>query len=489
MPDTWEQLNAEIAAAMGMAPESLPRRYTSDWYALISALQSSHPDLARRVQEALISQAAPEPLPTQVEIQAEKRRASILRRLAQFALKPHPMIPNKTKTNRGAILLAIVLGFTALWALFAHHHQAPVTGALSPSPQAQAPSSTPPQRPPSPSKQQGGQAGAPPQAPSQSQQGTSLQSVLPTLTPPLPPGMSPGPGTGPATSPPPLASGETAQGGGAPSSHVVSPAADKGSLAAQIVMPKSQEASLSIVSPAAPQTSQAGEAPGGTLPQGQPQQPSAQGGGVQIVAPQAPPSQGQQGAQPQEGQASQAPALPSFKVGDQFTVKMLTPLAVSPAWQAIPAVAQAVDGPIAGWRVVGTASMGQDGSIQIAWTQALAPDGKTTLQLRGIAYDPKEGKPGVPNAQTQVMAPQMARTVLASTLQAVNQYVQAQLQAQQTVVSGLTATITSQVPPFWQILAQQLAVGFQPPNTQSPGTIVVARIPEGTPVVVFITGA
>jgi hypothetical protein len=479
-----------------MSPEALPRRYTHEWYALISALQSSHPDLARRVQDALIAETAPEPLPTEAEIESERRRTSILRGLARFAFKPHPMMPRRTKTNRGAVLLAVVIGVFALWAMFSlHHRQAPVTGALSPSQQAQAPSSTQAPRTESPAPQgQRGSSGTPPQAsPRTAQQGPSPQSLLPPLTPPLPSTPPSGPGSGTATPPPSLSEGTTAGGGTSPA-PVVSPAAEKGPLTAQIIAPKSQEASLSIASPGASQQGQGGGAPGGgAVPQGQAPQPATQAAGVQIVAPQAPPSQGQQGTQPQqEGQASQqgasqAPSLPSFKVGDQFTVKMLTPLAVSPAWQAIPAVAQAVDGPIAGWRVIGTASMGQDGSIQIAWTQALAPDGKTTLQLHGIAYDPKEGKPGVPNAQTQVMAPQVARTVLASTLQAVNQYVQAQLQAQQTVVSGLTATITSQVPPFWQILAQQLATGFQPPQTQSPGTIVVARIPEGTQVVVFIT--
>lgn len=204
------------------------------------------------------------------------------------------------------------------------------------------------------------------------------------------------------------------------------------------------------------------------------------------MSPQAAPGAGGPAAPPQG--APPRSDVPSFQVGDQFTVTMLTPLAVSPAWQAIPAVAQAVDGPLSGWRVLGTASMGQDGSIQIAWKKAVSPDGRTSVDISGVAYDPQEGKPGVPHAQTQVMAPQAARTALSGTLQAIAQYVQDQIQAQQVQVVGSLATISSQVPPFWQVLAQQLATGFQPAPVQTGGTVMVARIPAGTPIVVFITG-
>ena len=139
--------------------------------------------------------------------------------------------------------------------------------------------------------------------------------------------------------------------------------------------------------------------------------------------------------------------------------------------------------------MLGSASLGQDGSIQVTWTQALAPDGKTTVALHGIAYDPQEGKPGIPHAQTQIMAPQTARTALSGTLGAVSQYVQDEIQQQQIQVVGLTGVLTTQVPPFWQIAAQQLATGFQPAPVQTGGTIVVARVPAGTPVVVMITAA
>jgi hypothetical protein len=117
----------------------------------------------------------------------------------------------------------------------------------------------------------------------------------------------------------------------------------------------------------------------------------------------------------------------------------------------------------------------------------VSPDGKVAIKLHGVAYDPTVGKPGVPGARTSVMAPQAARTVLSGALAAAGQYVQDQLQAEQTQVLGLTATLTSQVPPFWQVLAQQLATGFQPGPVQTGGTVTVARLPAGAPVVIFIT--
>jgi len=85
------------------------------------------------------------------------------------------------------------------------------------------------------------------------------------------------------------------------------------------------------------------------------------------------------------------------------------------------------------------------------------------------------------------MAPNSAKTVLSGTLGAVSSYVQDQINAQQVQVLGSVASITSQVPPFWQILAQQLATGFQPAPVQTGGMIVVSRIPAGTSITVFIT--
>ena len=185
--------------------------------------------------------------------------------------------------------------------------------------------------------------------------------------------------------------------------------------------------------------------------------------------------------------ASLAGTSVRLQIGDQFTVTLTTPLAVSTAWQAIPALAVARDGPLEGWKLIGEASLAQDGTPQISWAQALSPDGKVTMPLHGVAFNPKNGVPGVAGAGSIPMAPQAARTVLAGTLAAVGQYVNAPLAAQQVQVSGITATVTTQVPPFWQFAASQLATGFQPAPVQTGGIVLVSQLPAGLPITVFIT--
>ncbi len=238
-------------------------------------------------------------------------------------------------------------------------------------------------------------------------------------------------------------------------------------------------AKAAVIGPEQPQAAAGAPGQGG----------AAQPGGAALAAPQAQQA-GTAGAQapPSPPQPSQA-ASPHLQVGDQFTVVLSTPVAISTGWQAIPAVAVATTGPLKDWKLVGQASLAQDGTPQIAWTQALSPDGKTTLEIHGVAYNPANGVPGVPGVKSRVMTPQAARTVLSGALAAVGQYVNAQLEAQQTQVSGITATITSQVPPFWQFVASQLATGFQPGPVQTGGTVLVSELPKGLPITVFITQA
>ena len=188
-----------------------------------------------------------------------------------------------------------------------------------------------------------------------------------------------------------------------------------------------------------------------------------------------------------QGTGGQEATSVHLEIGQQFTVTLAAPVAVSNGWQPIPAVAEARDGPLAGWKIIGQPSMAQDGTTQISWTQALGPDGKTTMPIHGVAYNPKNGVPGVVGVKSVPMTPQAARTVLSGTLAAVGQYVNAQLLAQQVQVSGITATLTTQVPPFWQFAASQLATGFQPAPVQTGGIVLVSQMPAGLPITVFIT--
>ena len=243
----------------------------------------------------------------------------------------------------------------------------------------------------------------------------------------------------------------------------------------RIVAPPAQEAHLVVVAP-----SDGAEA----------STASATASHVTIVAPPAPTSGASPSSPPPGAPIAGAPAAarpPHLDVGDQFSVALNAPLAISTAWQAVPAVATAKDGPLTGWRLIGQAQLASSGTPQITWTRALSPDGTQTLPLQAVAYNAQTGVPEVPGSKAVPMSPQAARTVLSGTLAAVGQYVNAQLSAEQTEVVGLTATLTSQVPPFWQFVASQLATGFQPAPVQTGGIIMVSEIPAGTSMTVFVT--
>ena len=464
--NTWGEIRQQIADAVGTTPDKLPRHDTTEWFSLIGDLQASHPELAQRARETLVDAVAPEPLPTQAEITSERRRAGMLARLYAWAQRRDPTQPHRTRTNRKVVLLALGLALMAVMAVFRLHPPTSQQRAAYAPPQHTVPGA---QQPTPPTPSQGAASPSTPQTSHGAPSGTGTSPLPNVGEPPLPPGFSQPSSRGQAGT----AGSQGAQGG---ATVLTGQPASSGGL--QIVAPQAQTAGLAVVPGTA--AAETGGTPAGT----------ATGSGLQIVTAQAQPQGASQSGN--GGAAVGAPPTgqgtgPSFHVGDQFTVKMLTPLAVSPAWQAIPAVAEGIDGPLSGWRVLGSASLGQDGSIQISWTQALAPDGKTTATLHGVAFDPKEGKPGIPHAQTQVMAPQAAKTALSGTLGAISQYVQDEIQAQQVQVVGSLATVSSQVPPFWQVLAQQLSTGFQPAPVQTGGTIVVSRVSAGTPVVVFIT--
>ena len=448
---SWDQLAPEIAQALGQRPEDVPRPGTQEFHQMLGLLLEAQPQLAARVQAWLVQST--EPVSSQAEIASEARKADARQRLLSLFTRPDHTQPTRRRINKAAILATALAVMGVLW-LVGRLHQTPTplphathppTHVAASAPQQ--PSSLPPQQPPvpTPARTTPPATGAP--APTSG-------AAAPLPTPPLPlplPGIASVPG----------GSAVVAQQAAADAPQVVVGAADQ-----------SQKTSTTVVTSVAASSGQSGAA-GGTIVVSR---------SAQATGPAAP----AQGTPPQ---GASTPPAPHFQVGDQFTVRLLTPIAVSPAWQALPAVAQAEGGPISGWQVVGAASQGQDGSLQIAWTQAMSPDRQTTIAIDGVAYDPKIGKPGVPQAGPTVMAPQAARTTLSGVLGSVSQYVQDQIQAQQTQISGLSATITSQVPPIWQVLAGQLATGFAPAPVQTGGTIMVTRVAAGTPVIVFITKA
>jgi len=463
---TWETLRAEIAEATATPADEVPQPGTEAFNHMLGLLLDSHPDLASRVQAWLVQ--ATDPVASQTEITTEARKAAARDRIASLFTKRDPTQPHRRRMNRSVILTVVIAGIALLWLVGRLHSPASVPMATRPP--ARVPGATSaqpmPTPPPAPELQPASRGPVARGAVSPAAGGPAT----PLPTPPLP--FLP---SGPAQAPPATQLGSRGPADGGASSAAATEAVQV------VVGATPQTVSATVVSSVA--------SGGGSGTSGTAQGGTVQGGTVVVTAA----AQGS-GGTPSSGSAqappaAAAPASPRFEIGDQFTVKLMTPLAVSPVWQALPVVALAQDGPIAGWQVIGSAAQGQDGSLQITWTQALSPDRATTIKLQGVGYDPKIGKPGVPGAASSAMAPQAARTALSGTLGAVSQYVQDQINAQQTAVAGITATITSQVPPFWQILSQQLATGFQPGPVQTGGTVMVTRVPAGTPVLVFITAA
>jgi hypothetical protein len=382
---TWDQLAAEIAQAIGKNPDEIPRLGTPEFNQLFGVLLDSNPDLATRVQVWLVQST--ERVPSQSQIAAEARKSEARRRLASLFTKPDHTQPHRRRINKPVILAAIGAAMAILWVVGRLHSSPMSVPETRRMPPRAVTAST---RPVSPPAHKLPPLNAPPRETrrpaSAATAGIGIQSRAPFdgLPTPPPPPLPPGPTQ--ALSPTQLFPAGTS-GAGLPTTPVQTGAqviAASASQAAGITVVAGTAASGSLTGPTAPTA--------GTVVVGADHGPSE----ASAVPP----------APPQASEPGGASAAPRFQIGDQFTVSLLTPIAVSPVWQSLPAVAQAEDGPISGWQLVGSASQGQDGSLQIAWTQAISPDRKTTITLHGVAYDPKVGKPGVPGATSSVMAGQ-----------------------------------------------------------------------------------
>jgi hypothetical protein len=472
---TWSELVPEIAAALGVRPEQLPGPGTRELMDVIGRLHEINPDLAERAMAALIGGDAPQ-TPTFAAMSREATRARVRERFTGWIKKRDPTQPKRRRINR-TLLTVLCGGALVVLLITLQARQQPRRRAAEQPHASRVAAQRPAQRPaPSPAPQQPSAPTLPnettpggstaPAAPRPSQPPSALTPGLPPM-PPAPSGAAPG---GPAAAGPTLP--PSANGAAPGGATVVAPQEEKTESAQVIAGDASVDASAkaTVLGPEQPQTAQGAPGQGSAAPAP---------GGATVVAPPSP--------QAAPAGTAASPSSPHFQVGDQFTVVLSTPVAISTGWQAIPAVAVATTGPLKDWKLVGQASLAQDGTPQIAWTQALSPDGKTTLAIHGVAYNPANGVPGVAGVRSRAMTPQAARTVLSGALAAVGQYVNAQLEAQQTEVSGLTATITSQVPPFWQFVASQLATGFQPGPVQTGGTVLVSELPKGLPITVFIT--
>ncbi len=240
-----------------------------------------------------------EPLRSEAEIGAEARRSRARPGPAQMGDEAGPDATPRRRTNKTAVLAVMLVAMIALWAAGKMHSSRP-TSPLTATHQPAAAHSGP--KPRQPRRQA---------SPSPSPSGRS-----PEMTPPPPTGFP-----NPSTITPAPGAGADASAAG-----VISVAPER-----------SETPGVQIVAPA-------GE-PGGTVGAAgaAPCWPRAAESAPGVTAVSAATSPGP--AAPEEGseQQSQQPAkAPSLQIGDQFTVTLLAPLAVSTAWQSVPAVARGV---------------------------------------------------------------------------------------------------------------------------------------------------
>lgn len=113
----WTKIRTEIAAAIGQPPDQVPRPGTHEFFALMSQLEATHPDLAARVRIALAEAVRAEPLESVAEIAGAGRRARIRQRLLSVFSKPDPTQPERRRTNKRAVLAAVTAALLVLWAV------------------------------------------------------------------------------------------------------------------------------------------------------------------------------------------------------------------------------------------------------------------------------------------------------------------------------------------------------------------------------------
>jgi hypothetical protein len=285
----WDALQVKIAEATGRPPEAIPRPQTPEFFALMTELGEKHPALHQALTEALLGGIEP-PAPTYKELSREAQRAKFRERLLRPFVKQDPTQPRRYRVNRTSIMAVMAVSFVALLWIFQMRTSRPMDRAgYGPLSSVQAHSSSP--------------------SSSVFPTSTALAAALPT-SPPLPD--------------PPLPSFRTALAlPTAPPGVPVGPGSGReGPAGLQIVAPPGEEPHLTVVTP-----------PSGESADGPGAAPASQAGTVVLNGVAA---AGVQGEQAPTGQGA---ATVHLEIGQQFTVALMTPLAVSNTWQPIPAVA------------------------------------------------------------------------------------------------------------------------------------------------------
>lgn len=474
--DRWEQLSERARAVIGRPLPPPGASGSPEFDELMRQLKEADPALFREVLDTVTGGVT---LPAEKEAAQEHQRQRILSTILSPFRRPDGLRTGRHRRNTTALLYVFAAGVVAL-AVFTQSARLPSADR-----QAGAPTATPSPQATSPSPLQpaGPEAPAPPPQTAEQPSGVATQTPQPgtppsaapnapiAVAPPLPPA-APEPDIRQLPPAPPASV--------APAQQAQEPVLYRARQAAQ-----TDGAVSAVLFRGQPQPQQA--QPGSHLAfkaeqphrQSQPQSAvlfrATQGG--QVAAGQA-----QTGAQqgPPEAPADQGAAQkgPSLHVGQVFQARLALPISVSPAWGAVPALAEVTDGPLAGSLLWGQARMARDGSVEISFSQVIGQSGRSS-PFNGVAYDPVAGKPAL-SGQVRTVMPNMTQTILSSSLQAASEYFKARVQSQSVTITNGFVTVQQQAPNFWDVYSQSLAQAMTPQTPQGSGPVVVAHLPKGT---------
>lgn len=482
--ETWLRLQQRVAQQLGIVLPGREALGTPGFDAAMRVVRERDPALWREILDELCGPDTRLPV-EQEALEAERRERFRARLLGPF-LRADRLRTGVKRLNVRRIVnaaAAAVILFGVLWTLTGGQRTSPPAIGTSvqqpqPAPRPQpAPTAAPaPVGRPAPSPQP---AASPlPPAPPPAEAGLVLPPAIPSL-PQLP-----------ATAPTVAAPSQPAGGQGA----VVFRAEATGGTS-PVVFRRDQAAedreTGSTAAPASTVVFRAGGSGAGGSPSGLPSDTpvvfrvgstgTAAGQGPLTPAPPAPSPAPEQ--PPPHPAASPSPG-PRFHLGQVLQVKLALPVSVSPAWGAVPVVAELVGGPHAGALLWGQARMARDGSVEMGFTQLIV-EGRM-LPFSGMAYDATAGKPGV-SGQVETVLPGAAQTLLGGALQAASEYFKARVNARTVTITNGWVTIQQQEPSFWDVYSKMLAEAMTP-ATQATGPTVVVRLPAGAVISVIVTG-
>ena len=449
MDESWNALSQRVKGTLGQAlPDQPPGDPTTpEFLDLLTRLRQADPDLAEIVINAYTGTV--EPLPSEVEAAAERRRQRLYQRLLARFVRPDGLRTGRVRLNLKKTInysVAAVAILLIIWSL--------------------VPKSTRQER-----AARRGHSGA-----LQNEQ----QAILPSLTPstssssraPRPrPSLSIGTPEAPplAVSRPGIAtSGLTAKAARAPNSPLPARAAMP-VIAPVVVFEASNQRGQSA-------PSAEGRSEGASTQQ--------QRGPVIVYD--------SNGTQAAGSQLPRAPSTPNATTqlgttavsrGQLLEGKLVTPAVVSSSRGTTPTLVEITQGSLQGTVLLGQATRSSEGLVLIQFNGLIAPDGREHA-FRGAAYDPELGSVGI-RGQTTTMMPDASSALLAATMQSVGDYFTARARQPQVTLPG-GGPGGQQGPSLWDGLASAVARAFAPSSDVPPGPAVVTRLDRGHIVTILV---